>query len=82
MEKQKSKADPSKGIAFISWMLDSIMSKKIVACFEGKLEEAEAQCLFECPIEGEEHFQAAKALWTAYRNATDIEGWYEDLGKK
>jgi hypothetical protein len=82
MNKQLQKADPRKGVEFISWMLDRIMSKKLVACFEGALEEAEALCLFECPIHDDDHFTAAKALWTAYRNATDIEGWFESLGRK
>lgn len=76
------KADPEKGLIFITWMLERLHDKKLIACFEGALEEAESLCLMECPIEGDDHFQAAQKLWEGYRSVTNLEEWYEGLGKK
>jgi hypothetical protein len=30
----------------------------------------------------DEHYEAARRVWEAYESVCDLEGWYDELGKK
>lgn len=74
------KADPTKAIFFYEAMMERLTTKKLVACFEGKYQEAVELILFDMAFASDEHSEAARRVWEAYESVCDLEGWYDDLG--
>ena len=74
------KADPTKAIFFYEAMMERLTTKKLVACFEGKYQEAAELILFDRAFASDEQSEAARRVWEAYESVCDLEGWYDDLG--